>query len=157
MANSNSRQKLLALKFEDGIISVIKILLEADITQFQPFETLKNPATGNDVEIKPNELRATPMDFEVSDGLMPTTDMLSTDVMTVALQTIGSSPELAAQYKLGELFAYLMASKGARHLRQFMKSKEQIDAETQARAEQQATAAGGAAGNAPQNPGESPY
>ena len=157
MANSNSRQKLLALKFEDGIISVIKILLEADITQFQPFETLKNPATGNDVEIKPNELRETPMDFEVSDGLMPTTDMLSTDVMTVALQTIGSSPELAAQYKLGELFAYLMASKGARHLRQFMKSKEQIDAETQARAEQQAATAGGAAGNPTQNPGESPY
>ena len=157
MANSNSRQKLLALKFEDGLISIIKILLEADMKQFQPFTTLQNPSTGTPIEIKPHELRAAPMDFEVADGLMPTSDLLSTDVMTVALQTIGSSPELASQYKLGELFAYLMASKGARHLRQFMKSKEQMDAEAQARAQQQAAAAGGAAGTPAQDSGKSPY
>ena len=83
-----------------------------------------SPSAGREVTIDPIALRKSQAKFKVTDGLTPTDKQISGDDFTMAIQVLGSSPQLGAAYNLGGLFSYLMKTRNA-DLTQFEKSKEQ--------------------------------
>jgi hypothetical protein len=90
--------------------------------------------------------------FKVSDGILPEDKQLSTDELQVALQVLGSTPQLAQGYNLPPLFSYIMKLRGA-DLKPFEKSPLQLQYEQQLAAWQQAAAEAaktGAQFNSPQ-------
>jgi hypothetical protein len=65
------------------------------------------------------------MDFKVSDGLTPSDKLINSDTLQVAMQVIGSSPQIAAGYNLAPMFSYFMKTQGGR-IQEFEKSPEQM-------------------------------
>jgi hypothetical protein len=69
-------------------------------------------------------LRKSQATFKVTDGLTPTDKAISGDDFTMAIQTIGTSPQIGAAYNIGPMFSYLMKTRNA-DLSAFEKSPEQ--------------------------------
>lgn len=125
MQNSNGRDQLASLLFEAQMFTPMKTIFKLNILQYQGAETLYSREKEKQVEIDPVQLRKAVLEFKISDGLVPTDKIIGTDVLTVALQVLGSSPQIAAGYNISQLFSYLMKTKGAK-INQFEKSPEQV-------------------------------
>ena len=65
------------------------------------------------------------MNFKVSDGLVPADKLLNSETFSVALQVLGSSPQIAAGYNVAQLFSYMMKTQGSK-ISSFEKSPEQL-------------------------------
>jgi hypothetical protein len=125
MANANGRDELTALLFEAQVFTPLKLILKTNILQYQGADTLYNPEQKKTVKIDPVKLRAAIIDFKMTDGKEPSSKVISSDILTVALQTMQSVPQIGAGYNPTELFSYLMKTQGA-DLKSFEKAKEQI-------------------------------
>jgi len=124
MSHANGRDQLTAMTYETQIFTPLKEILKLNILQYQGGTQLYSRSAQQQVEIDPVVLRKAVLNFKVSDGLTPTDKLMSSDMLAVALQQLGSSPQLAAAYNLGPLFSYFMKIKGA-HISDFEKSQPQ--------------------------------
>ena len=102
--------------------------------QFGQAETLYQRESNTQVEIRPEEIRKATIDIGLSDGMTSVAKMMNTQAWNMAFQFLSSNPNLSAEYKAGELFAYLMQLMGVRNLKDFAYTPE----EKTAMAEQQA-------------------
>lgn len=125
MANANGRDQMASILLEAQVFMPIKQVLKLNILQYQGGTTLFNRDKNVDVEIDPIALRKAVLEFRISDGLIPASKLINGDSLAVALQVLGSSPELAAGYNVASLFSYLMKTQGAQ-ISEFEKSSEQI-------------------------------
>lgn len=125
MNNANGRDQMVSMLLESQLFTPLKEILKINILQFQAAAEVTSRATSSVVKIDPVALRKAVLNFKVSDGLLPTDKLINSDVLQVAMQVIGSSPALSAEYSLGALFSYLMKTQGA-HIQDFQKPKEQI-------------------------------
>ena len=92
------------------------------------------------------------MNFKITDGLAPADKVLNVESNQVAMQVIGSSPQLGAGYNIAPMFSYLMKIQGA-DLTPFEKSPQQLAYESAVSQWQQAAmlaAQKGAAFSTPQ-------
>lgn len=128
MANSDSRQIMMAVLLEDQFISVIKKLLKSDLLQYQKALTIYDPQTQKDVQIDPAMLRSTKVNFILADGLVNIDQEYELNATTMFLQAIGASPDLQMQYNTGALFSYLAKLHGMKDMDKFMRSKEEVQA-----------------------------
>lgn len=135
--NANGRNQLIALNLEAQLFTPLKEILKLNILQYQGAETIFNRSSQEFIEVDPVELRKVATEFKISDGLIPTDKLLSADAFQITLQTLGSSPELAAGYNVAPMFSYLMKSQGA-DITEFEKSPEQVQYEQALGAWQQA-------------------
>jgi hypothetical protein len=124
MGNANGRDQLTAMAYEAQVFTPMKEILKLNILQYQGGVTLYNREKKQNVKIDPVALRTAVMEFKVSDGLTPTDKLMDTDTLSVALQQIGSAPQIAGAYNVGPLFSYLMKIKGA-DISVFEKSPQQ--------------------------------
>ena len=124
MTHANGRDQLTAIGYESQVFTPLKEILKINILQYQGGISLLNRETETQVTIDPVALRKAVLNFKISDGLTPSDKIMDTDTMIVAMQQIGSSPQLGAAYNLGPMFSYLMKLKGA-NIAAFEKSKEQ--------------------------------
>lgn len=124
MANANGRDQLASILLESQVFVPLKEILKLNILQYQGGTTLYNRDKQRLVEIDPIALRKAVLAFSVSDGLLPSSKILSLDTLTVALQVLGSSPQIASGYNIAPLFSYLMKAQGAK-IAPFEKSPEQ--------------------------------
>ena len=124
MTNANGRDQLCALVLEDNFFTPIKEILKVNILQYQGGEALYNREMQSEIEIDPLALRKAVMEFKVSDGLVPTEKIIHGETMQVALQVIGSSPQIAQEYNIGPLFSYFIKTQGGR-ISEFEKTPEQ--------------------------------
>ncbi len=124
MANANGRDQLTAMGYEAQVFTPLKRMLLLNNLQYQGGTTLYNAEKSAQITIDPVALRKAVLQFKVSDGLTPLDKQLDTDTNMVALQMIGSSPQIGAAYNVGPLFSYLMKTKNA-HIAEFEKSAEQ--------------------------------
>jgi hypothetical protein len=124
MGNSNGRDQLTAMAYEAQVFTPLKEILKLNILQYQGGVTLYNRQKEANVKIDPVQLRQAVFQFKVSDGLTPTDKLMDTDSWMVALQQVGSSPQIGAGYNLAPMFSYLMKIKGA-DLKPFEKSAQQ--------------------------------
>lgn len=125
MSNSNGRDQLTSILLEAQMFVPMKTIFKLNILQYQGAETLYSREKEKSVEIDPVALRKAVLEFKISDGLVPADKIISTDTLTVALQVLGSSPQIGASYNIAPLFSYLMKTKGAK-INQFEKPQEQL-------------------------------
>lgn len=137
MANANGRDQVTAIGYETQVFTPLKEILKLNILQYQGGVSLFSREKESDVQVDPVALRKAVTNFKVSDGLTPLDKQMDTDTFLVALQQIGSSPALAADYNIGPLFSYIMKLKGAK-ITPFEKSPQQKAYEQAVSAWQQA-------------------
>ena len=125
MNNSSGRDQLAAVMLQSQVFVPMKEILKINILQFQGGVTLYSPGARQDIDIDPVALRKSILNFKVSDGLNPADQVINAEVFSVALQTLGSAPNIAQGYNLAPLFSYLMKTQGA-DLTPFEKSPEQV-------------------------------
>jgi hypothetical protein len=65
------------------------------------------------VNIDPVKLRNTALAFKVSDGLLPSSKIISGDALNVGFQTLAAVPTLSQGYNLPPMFSYLMKTQNA--------------------------------------------
>ena len=124
MANSNSSDQVVAMLLESQVFTPMKLILKLNILQYQAGVTVYNRDQKQAVKVDPVALRKAILEFRISDGLIPSSKIMSADTFGVALQAIASSPQLAGGYNVSQMFSYLMKTQGA-HIADFEKSPEQ--------------------------------
>lgn len=125
MNNANGRDQLASLLLEYQVFVPLKLILKLDILQYQGGTTIYNRDRRKVVEIDPLALRKAVIEFKVTDGLTPASKVLNSDAFSVAMQVIGSSPQISGNYNLPQLFSYIMKTQGA-EITDFEKSPEQV-------------------------------
>lgn len=125
MANANGRDQMTSMLLESQVFTPLKEILKINILQYQGGISLFNREVQKEVTIDPIALRKAVLDFKVSDGLTPSDKLVNSDTLQVAMQVIGSSPQIAAGYNLSPMFSYFMKTQGAR-IQEFEKSPEQM-------------------------------
>lgn len=125
MGNAVSRDKMASILYEAQVFMPMKHILKLNILQHQTSEALVSREKQRSVDVDPVKLRKAVLDFKLSDGLLPSSKIIGGEPLSTALQTIGSSPQLAGGYNITPMFSYLMKIQGA-DLRPFEKSPEQI-------------------------------
>jgi hypothetical protein len=125
MQNANGRDQLVSILLEHQVFVPLKHVLKTNILQFQGGTSLYNRKEDKVVEIDPVALRKAVMAFRISDGLIPADKILNSEGFSVALQVLGSSPQLAAGYNVSQLFSYMMKTQGA-DIADFEKAPEQL-------------------------------
>ena len=125
MSNANGRDQVVSLLLEAQFFTPMKTIIKTNTLQYQGGTSYFSPSRDKEVEIDPVELRKAVMTFKISDGLTPADKLINSDVLMVAMQQIGSSPQIGQGYNISPLFSYLMKTQGA-DLKEFEKSKEQV-------------------------------
>lgn len=125
MGNANGRDQLCSMLLEAQFFTPVKHILKVNIWQYQGTTALYNRDRQEVVKIDPVALRKAILDFKVTDGLTPADKIVNADALKIAMQMIGTSPVLQAQYNVGPLFTYFLKTQGAR-ITEFEKSQEQI-------------------------------
>ena len=125
MDNANGRDQMVSILLEYQCFIPIKHVLKLNILQYQGGTTVYNREAEKTVEINPIALRKAVMDFRISDGLIPADKLMNGESFSVALQVMGSSPQIMQGYNIAPMFSYLMKSRGA-DLSSFEKSPEQM-------------------------------
>jgi hypothetical protein len=129
MNNSNGRDQNVSILLEAQVFTSLKEILKTNIVQFQGPASIYYREKNTEVKIDPVVLRKAVLEFKVSDGLSPTSKLINADAFQTALQVIGSSPQIGANYNMGPMFSYLMKTQGAL-IGDFEKSNEQVAYET---------------------------
>lgn len=125
MGNANGRDQLCSMLLEAQFFTPVKHILKVNIWQYQGATSLYNRERQEVIKIDPVKLRQAILDFKVTDGLTPADKIVNADALKIAMQMIGTSPVLQAQYNVGPLFTYFLKTQGAR-ITEFEKSQEQI-------------------------------
>lgn len=125
MGNSSNRQQLSALMLEYQIFVPMKEIIKLNILQYQPAAKYYNVEAKQEVEIKPQELRKASLQFKLSDGLLPSDKILSSDLLQVFMQTIQTSPLMQAEFDMVGAFAYWCKMQGAQWFEDFRRPPEQ--------------------------------
>ena len=125
MGNSEGRDIATSLSIEGSYFTPLKQIIKGNILQYQGVKSLYNSRNDEVVDVSPEELRAANLTFKLADGLVSTSKMLSTDVLSVVFQTLQAVPELGVGYDINGLFAYLMETQGA-NIEQFQKPEERV-------------------------------
>jgi len=125
MANANGRDQVTSMLIESQLMTPLKEILKINILQYQGGVSLFNREKEQVINIDPLALRKAVLDFKISDGLTPSDKLINSDTLQVAMQVIGSSPQIAAGYNLAPMFSYFIKTQGGR-ITEFEKSPEQI-------------------------------
>jgi hypothetical protein len=125
MSSATSKDQLTALLYEVQVFTPMKEVLKINTLQYQGAGTVYSPSQEQEIKIDPIELRKSVLNFKVTDGYLPEDKVMSTDTLKVAMQVLGSSPQLASAYNIGPLFSYIMETENA-DLEPFEKSPQQI-------------------------------
>lgn len=125
MQNANGRDQMVSILLEAQLFTPMKQIIKLNLLQYQGGTTLYNRDKDVAVEIDPIKLRTAVLNFKVSDGLTPTSKLINSDSLSMALQVLGSSPQIANGYNIAPLFSYFMKTQGAK-ITEFEKSAEQL-------------------------------
>jgi hypothetical protein len=124
MGNANGRDQSTSMLYESQLFTPLKEIIKLNILQYQGGTSIYNREQNKVIEIDPIKLRKAITAFKMADGLLPTDKLINGDTLRQALQAISTSPQLNADYNVGQAFSYLMKTQGA-DLRPFEKSAEQ--------------------------------
>ena len=138
MDNADGKTKVQAIVLEDQFFTPLKLVIESNILQYQADDTIYHKESDTNVKVDPVALRNAVYEFAITDGVDPASQEMNEDVWQTAMQTIGSSQAIQAEFNLADTFSYFMQVKGAPDILKFRKPPEQKMFE-QAQAQWQAT------------------
>jgi hypothetical protein len=125
MAHSNGRDQMTSMGLEAQVFTPIKETLKTNMVQYQSAGDIYSLSQGRTVPIDPLVLRKTLLAFKVSDGLLPTDKIISSDDLAAGMQAIGTNPAIGGGYNLAPMFSYLMKTRNV-NLTPFEKPPEQM-------------------------------
>lgn len=125
MSNATSQDQLTALKLEGQVFTPMKEILKINYMQYQGGTSVYSPSKKEVVNVDPLELRKATMSFKITDGLLPSSKVISADALKVSMQVLGSSPGLAQGYNIAPLFSYILKTENV-DLSPFEKSQQQV-------------------------------
>jgi hypothetical protein len=125
MSNSDSRPRFSALIMETAFFQPIKHILKSNILQYQPPTSLYNRADKQQIEIEPSKLREITWQFQIADGMMPSSKLVNMDLFGQVLQLAGAVPAAAAEWDLMGMFAYSLKLQGATWVNDFHRNPQQ--------------------------------
>lgn len=125
MGSANGRPQSIAMKLETQFFTPLKEILKLNVLQYQGGVSVYNREQETEVQIDPVTLRKAVLSFKVSDGLVPSSKVMSTEAFTIAAQTIATSAAIQSGYNLAPMFSYLFKSQRA-DVAAFEKPAEQI-------------------------------
>lgn len=136
MAHANGPDQKTAIGYEASLFTPLKHIIRINILQYQGAEILLSRKKKTQVKVDPMQLRKAVLEFDVSDGLVPSEKLINGEAWTTAMQVVGSNPQVGQSYNFAAMFSYLMKSQGA-DLTPFEKSPEQLAYEQAMQAWQQ--------------------
>ncbi len=139
MGHGNGQNQQIAISIEGQVFTPLKEVIKLNVMQFQQGKDLYNVKKNTTVSIDPVDIRQAAVVFKVADGLIPSDKITGDDLMQTVFQQLGSSPQLASQYDLGDAFTYMLKTQGL-DLTPFQKSPAQLQYEQALGAWQQAAA-----------------
>lgn len=125
MSNANGRDQTTSLTLEGNFFGPIKKIIRSNILQYQGGVTLFNKDEERTVVVDPVALRKANLTFKISDGLMPSDKIIDGDTLTAATQLFIGTPQIGAEYNVGDMAAYLFSTRGLK-LSTFKKDPKQI-------------------------------
>lgn len=125
MNNSDSRPRMVALMLENRFFQPVKHMLKLNTLQYQPPGSLYNRNTKAMVEIDPSKLRATAMEFQVADGMMPSEKLVNMETFQGFLNMAQANPQIGLEYDIGGITAYWFKLQGATWLNDFKRTPTQ--------------------------------
>ncbi len=131
MGHSNDRQQTIALFLESQFFYPLKQILKLNIMQYSSTGSIYNYEKKKKIDIDPMQLRTASLEFEVSDGMLPTDRIISAEVMQALLQYVSASPDLQVEFDLIGMLLYHFKTQGARNIDQFRRTPEQQAARMQ--------------------------
>lgn len=108
MSNATSQDQITSLLYEAQVFTPMKEVLKLNILQYQGATSVYSESQKQVVNVDPVALRQAILNFKVTDGLLPSEKVISSDNMKIAMQVIGSSGPLAQAYNIAPMFSYLM-------------------------------------------------
>jgi len=124
MSNATSSDQLTALLYEAQVFTPMKEVLKLNILQYQGETSVYSPSQQQNVDVDPVLLRQAIINFKVTDGLLPSEKVISTESRQIAMQVIGTSPNIGAAYNIAPMFSYIMKTENV-DLSAFEKSPQQ--------------------------------
>lgn len=148
MQHSNARLQTLAMFIEAQTMVPLKEILKLNILQYTPAMKLYNRDTKTEVAIDPLKLRETAVEFQLSDGMLPSEKLINAETFQTIMQIAPVSPQLSTEFRLTEFLIYYLKSTGAKHLEEFRYTpEEKQQMQQQAIAMEQAKRAPATGGN----------
>lgn len=136
MGHGNTGNMKMALGIEHQCFVPLKHCMLLNMLQFQSDTVLYNPELQKMVTVNTVTIRSVAVQFKVSDGLLPTDKLMSTEEYGMFFQLLSAAPQVAGEYNLGPMISYLMKLRKT-DLTPFQKPPEQIQYEQQLQAWQQ--------------------
>lgn len=124
MSNATSSDQLTALLYEAQVFTPMKEVLKLNILQYQGNTSVYSPSQKQNVAVDPILLRQAIINFKVTDGLLPAEKVISTESRRIAMQVIGTSPNIGAAFNIAPMFSYIMKTENV-DLTPFQKSPQQ--------------------------------
>jgi hypothetical protein len=124
MSNATSSDQLTALLYEAQVFTPMKEVLKLNILQYQGETSVYSPSQQQNVDVDPVLLRQAIINFKVTDGLLPSEKVISTESRQIAMQVIGTSPNIGAAFNIAPMFSYIMKTENV-DLSAFEKSPQQ--------------------------------
>lgn len=125
MSGANSRQQLQAISLEHQTMSPLKEMIKINILQYQPDGEIYSVNAKRPVPVKAQTLRDTALAFQISDGMLPTDKLLSTEILQVFMQTIQTSPLMQSEFDIVGAFTYWCKMQGAQWFNDFKRDPAQ--------------------------------
>ena len=125
MSNASGGDQMRAMQLEATLFTPLKEILKLNILQYQGAEAVFSRDKDQLVTVDPIALRKAVMAFKVSDGLVPSEQLISESAIRDGFQTLANMPQLAAGYNLPPFFSYMMKLQGAK-ISAFEKPREQV-------------------------------
>lgn len=125
MGNSSARQQLVSLSIENQYMTPVKETMKGNILLNQSPTKLLNREQREEVEIDPVKFRQAVLEFKLTDGLLPASKMLNSELMTVFIQTAQAMPVMMSEYDVLGMFIYWAKMQGAVWLDDFKRNPEE--------------------------------
>jgi len=125
MGNQEARPQLTSMVIEHQFMTPAKETIKANTLLFQSKDTYLNRDTKSLVEVDPVKFRQAILEFKMTDGLLPASKILNTELMTVFIQTAGAMPAVMTEYDIMGMFIYWAKLQGAYWIEDFKRDKAQ--------------------------------
>lgn len=119
MQNSQARSQKRSIEFENTLFFPIKEMIKENYIKYAVSQMLFDQKAKGEVQINPVELAAASVEFKISDGLLPSSKLISSDTFNMAVQGFQTIPGLAQQYDAAGMFVHMLKSLGLGDLDDF--------------------------------------
>lgn len=127
MQNSQSRSQKRSIEFENSLFYHIKEIIKENYLKFAISERIFDQKTRTETQVDPVALAEASVEFKISDGLLPSSKLINSDVLNMALQGMSTIPGLAQQYDAAGMFVHMLKSFGLEDLDDYKLQQQQAN------------------------------